>query len=135
MDRYRNWCFTLNNYTEEEYNQLKHFGTYVILGKEQGKLETPHLQGYFEFDRPIRFTRLRKFNNRIHWERRRGTQIEAINYCKKDNNYQEFGSPKHQGERTDLKAMYIHLKQHKSIKKLIEDLDTWPSFFSSIYQQ
>jgi len=43
MIRFRNWCFTQNNYTQDEYENLKHFGTYVIIGKEQGNLKTPHL--------------------------------------------------------------------------------------------
>jgi hypothetical protein len=74
MNRYRNWCFTLNNYGTEEYEKLKELGSYIILGKEVGENNTPHVQGYVEFDSPIRFNKLRKFNIRIHWERRRGSQ-------------------------------------------------------------
>ena len=35
-------------------------------------------------------------------EERYGTAKEAIEYCKKDNNFMEFGKPKKHGERNDL---------------------------------
>lgn len=45
------WCFTLNNYSEEEYDLFCTFGNdyckYFVMGREVGKEGTPHLQGYF----------------------------------------------------------------------------------------
>ena len=43
-------------------------------------------------------------------EQRYGTAKEAIEYCKRDGNFMEFGKPKAQGERTDLADVYESLK-------------------------
>lgn len=45
------WCFTLNNYTDDEHDDFLVWATtecaYAIIGREEGDEETPHLQGYF----------------------------------------------------------------------------------------
>jgi hypothetical protein len=52
--KYKYWCFTLNNYTDEdifEINSLIEFNSnmnYLCYGKEIGESGTIHLQGYFE---------------------------------------------------------------------------------------
>lgn len=102
---FRNYVFTLNNYTEEEVENLNNWTdyTYCIYGFETGtETGTKHLQGYIEFKNPIRITTLKNRNNRIHWEVRKGTQEQAITYCKKEGNFKEFGAKKTQGSRTDL---------------------------------
>ena len=43
----RAYCFTLNNYTEEEYQSI--ISTkydYIVVGQEIGETGTPHLQGF-----------------------------------------------------------------------------------------
>jgi len=43
----RAWCFTLNNYTEEERDALRSLKCkYIVFGYERGEEGTPHLQGY-----------------------------------------------------------------------------------------
>lgn len=98
----RNCVFTLNNYTEEEYETMMELGEYCIIGREVGEQGTPHLQGYVEFKTPKRFTTLKNINPRVHWEQRRGTQEQAIEYCKKEGNFKERGEKKNQGARKDL---------------------------------
>jgi len=49
-----------------------------------------------------RIKTIKKINPRMHFERRYGTQKEAIAYCKKDGSYEERGEMNHQGERVDL---------------------------------
>lgn len=57
----RNWCFTLNNYTEPECDSIpdsigRPFGkgsepnaiTYIAFAEETGATGTPHLQGYLQ---------------------------------------------------------------------------------------
>lgn len=106
MSQVRNLCFTLNNYTDDEYKSLAMIDCkYMIIGKEVGEEKTPHLQGYVEFNTPKRLTTLKKINNRIHWEARRGTAEQAATYCKKEGDFWETGTISKQGERTDLEDL------------------------------
>jgi len=44
--RLRRFCFTLNNWTEEEWDALTEFQcTWMVMGKEVGENGTRHLQG------------------------------------------------------------------------------------------
>lgn len=111
MSRYRNYCFTLNNYTPEEVPTcLPQDSTYIIFQKEIGESGTPHLQGYIEYKeaKAIRWVK-DHFSARAHLESRRGTQAQAIAYCSKvdsrafqDVEPTEFGVKKAQGARSDL---------------------------------
>ena len=115
----RNYCFTLNNYTETEVEQLKAIGcSYILLGREVGEQGTPHIQGYVEFENSKRLTTLKKINPRIHWEPRKGTQEQAIEYCKKDNRWEEYGKKKEQGQRKDLDAIKDDILKGKKVDEL-----------------
>jgi len=103
LNRFRNWCFTLNNYSDDEYEEVWNTKCkYLVIGKEIGENGTPHLQGYIEFENGKTLTAIKKINSRIHWESRRGTSKQASDYCKKDNNFKEQGMIASQGHRTDL---------------------------------
>ena len=82
------WCFTFNNYCESDVvelvNVFKSFDLKYIFGEEVGKEGTPHLQGYIESKKPIRWSGLR-LPNKIHWEKRRGTREQNLVYCTKEN--------------------------------------------------
>jgi len=83
------FCFTLNNWTETELKNILDLldpkDTYII-GKEIGEQGTPHLQGFIKFFKKTR--PIEKFNNkRIHWELCKGSEIDNVIYCSKDNNY------------------------------------------------
>lgn len=97
------YCFTWNNYKEEDINFIKSYKSdYLIFGEEIGESGTPHLQGYIEFAGTKKLETLHKHMPKVHWEPRRGTQEQAITYCKKDGKFHEQGEKKTQGERTDL---------------------------------
>jgi len=97
----RNFVFTINNYTDSDILSLKSLPySYIIYGKE--KVSTPHLQGYCELNKQVKFKTVKDIIPRAHIEIRKGTQIQAINYCKKDGDYTELGTPKSQGHRADL---------------------------------
>lgn len=104
MSRYRNFCFTINNFTEEDIEGLKKLDFhYLVGGEETGESGTLHLQGYCELKRQYMFTALKKAIPRAHIEARRGKQVDAIKYCKKDGKViLEEGEPRHQGFRSDL---------------------------------
>ncbi len=105
---YRNWCFTWNNYEEhcddaEQFLRDTYGSSYCIYGKETGEEEdTPHLQGYMEFTCIKRFQQLHSKEATIHWERRKGSQEQAITYASKDGDLTEWGTKKRPGSRTDL---------------------------------
>lgn len=93
MSRYRAFCFTLNNYTPEEVEQVKSWDArYLIFGKEVGESGTPHLQGYVYFAEAKTLSALKKkFSARAHWEVARGTPKQAAEYCEKDGDVFEKG--------------------------------------------
>lgn len=107
MSFLRNICFTLNNYTQDEYEFIVN-GTwfrYMIIGKEIGEGGTPHLQGYAVLVKQLRVNALKKaIGNRVHFEPRKGTHEQARDYCKKEKDYCEFGEEPKQGKRNDLKS-------------------------------
>lgn len=101
MARSRNFCFTLNNFTEEELSAVKQWQCrYLIFGKEVGESGTPHLQGYVCFENQKTLTALKKLLDRAHWEIARGTPKQASEYCEKDGDVFEKGErPMTQSEK------------------------------------
>lgn len=105
MSTLRTFVFTINNYTLEDFGDCEKLVAecnYVLTGFEKGEKGTPHIQGYAELNKPTRFNTIKKILPRAYIALRRGTQDQAIKYCKKDGNWVEFGEPKRQGERSDL---------------------------------
>lgn len=92
--RSRRWCLTLNHYTEAELDKLSSLPCrYIVYGLETGQEGTPHVQGYIVFKNARRFSTLKKFLPRGHWEIAQGSDAQNVNYCKKqDPNPYERGS-------------------------------------------
>jgi len=94
----KHWCFTLNNYTELEFDSiillLQDAGEveYAIVGREVGDEGTPHLQGYIKLRRrrTLLFVKNR-FASRGHFEVARGTVVQNRDYCSKAGDFREFG--------------------------------------------
>jgi [ribosomal protein S5]-alanine N-acetyltransferase len=121
----KDFCFTLNNYTEDELNGLKRLENeericYLVCGYESGESGTPHLQGFVQFERKISLAGIIKLfgSNRLHLEIRRGTPEQAAEYCKKENDYFEFGSIRThgQGHRSDLVRAKKMLEQKQEFR-------------------
>lgn len=109
------WCFTLNNYTNEDEEYLSTFLSddaiirYGIYGREVGESGTPHLQGFVVYQRTVTWTRAVSDlgGDRVHVERARSNSATNIAYCKKQHSVEEFGDPPvHQGKRTDLEEFF-----------------------------
>lgn len=102
----KRWCFTLNNYTDEEEVKLKDIletiSVYYVIGREIGDLGTPHLQGYVVLKKNARLTGLKKVSERAHWEIAKGSSVQNIIYCEKEGESYDWGvrpmSNKEKGE-------------------------------------
>ena len=93
MSRSRAYCFTLNNYSEQELSSLLSTPcTYLVVGKEEGAEGTPHLQGYIYFPNGKTLSSLKKISPRAHWELAKGDSLQNYNYCTKDGDLLEFAS-------------------------------------------
>jgi len=100
MSRSSQWCFTVNNYTNEHIAYLRALAeqdrtTYIVWGKETAPTTgTPHLQGFILFSIRIRFSTIRNTLNahlpHPHIERAI-TREQAAIYCKKDGDFEEHG--------------------------------------------
>lgn len=89
----KRYCFTLNNYTDKEFDEIKKTAdtamiNYVI-GKEVGESGTPHLQGYINMPKKKSLSAVIKLfkNKRIHFEQCRGSEKQNIDYCIEDGDW------------------------------------------------
>lgn len=109
MSRHRSWCFTVNNYSTDEYENLKvwieQYCTYGIIGLEVGESGTPHLQGYLHRNSPGAMSSLKKLSPRAHWEVALGSAASNKEYCSKDGDIWEYGTLPEQGKRKDITSM------------------------------
>jgi len=94
MERSKHWVFTLNNYSEAEYEDvLTKECVYLVVGKEVGESGTPHLQGYIVMPSLKSLAQMKKVvGDRAHLERAKGTASQNFAYCSKDSDFTETGS-------------------------------------------
>lgn len=104
----KNWCFTLNNYSDDDIDRINSLVdngevTYIIYGKEIGDSGTPHLQGFFSLPKRSRLQKAKSvIGSNPHLEVPRNVNA-SIQYCKKDGDWVEFGSYNtSSGKRNDL---------------------------------
>ena len=97
---HRTWCYTINNYTDDEINKLKVLTVKMHrCAKEVGENGTPHLQGAITFERTYRMAALKKLFPRAHWKP--GKTCDPENYCIKGEIIIDTVN-REQGKRTDL---------------------------------
>lgn len=129
--RYRDVIFTGHICRESEYDGSQYIDrpklenpliSYYVIQRELGdKSKNLHYQGYIEFTSQISLKTLKTLIPNAHWEARKGTQKQAIDYCQstekkgaRDINRLnkkgeiispgpwELGTPKSPGTRTDV---------------------------------
>jgi len=111
----KNWCFTLNNWTDAEKDAIvlaaETHAAYCVFQQEVGADGgQPHLQGYISLRDKKRLGFLRQhFSARAHYEIARGTPQQNHDYCTKDETrvpgsliYTWGVLPVGQGARSDL---------------------------------
>jgi len=93
MQRSKHWVFTLNNWTEDEYEAVtKTDCVYLVVGKEVGETGTKHLQGYIVMPSLKSLAQMKKvIGDRAHLERAKGTASQNFVYCSKDSDFMETG--------------------------------------------
>lgn len=145
--RRRNWVFTINNPTETGDEFLERLETgvsdirYVIFQKERGENGTEHFQGYVEFSKPKNLSWLkRELSETAHFEPRRGTRVQARDYCGKEETRLEgpwtYGEWAEQGSRTDVRKFKEAIQSGKRKRDLLDDFDReiakFPKFYDTV---
>ncbi len=138
--RYRNVCFTLNN--PEDMIMFDDSMEYLVYQEEVGDSGTYHFQGYCEFAKQVTLQQAKNhLGATVHIERRRGSQAEAIAYCKKDGRVggpYEDGEPRTQGKRTDLEGFKGEVMNGAKMRDLLDDhygvIARYPKFYTTLTQ-
>lgn len=123
----KRWCFTLNNYTEEDVQTLRTLGGdagthYLVFGREVADSGTAHLQCFAIFDRRHTLAWCRtNISSRAHFEIARGSAAQASQYCKKDGDFEEFGNiPNRPAGRSDLHAVHQAIRDGQTASQIEE---------------
>jgi len=121
----KSWRFTLNNWTDEEFESCKLWAyTRIIIGKEIAPTTgTPHLQGSVVFKSAKRLKGLKKLNNRISWKPANFPNA-SFNYCKKDGDYWE-DDRREQGARHDIIKAKELFKTGASVHEIALEVDSY----------
>lgn len=85
----RRYAFTLNNYTDDDWNKLpiNFKDALYIFGKEVGESGTPHIQGYIEYANPRSFEKIKDLLPKAHIESAKGDRKSNYLYCSKDGDF------------------------------------------------
>ncbi len=82
----KRWCFTLNNYSENQIvallSKLDPGSQFIFQEEVAPETDTPHLQGYIEWPvkkRAGEFVGIKE----IHWEKAKGDRTANVLYCSK----------------------------------------------------
>lgn len=140
----RNWCFTVYDFLHEDGTgfQLpdKHpdFKYAVFQLEECPTTGTHHWQGYIEFKKTYRMAGVKKLCNdpTMHLEPRRGTQQQAIDYCKKVDSsvgdFMEYGTlATEQGKRSDLESLVAMTRAGATH---VEMLEAYPGTYARYHK-
>lgn len=136
----KHWCFTLNNWTYDDISALVAAAplpdnenptfSYLVFGRELGESGTPHLQGFFSLCSKLRLRQCKALAGlqRAHLQIARGTPQQAATYCKKDGDFDEYGTlSTSQGKRSDWERLKDHIKDQDSAPTLKDLGEIFPS--------
>lgn len=123
--RFRNWCFTAYTQPVIPEEKTKYCVYQIEICPTTGK---EHFQGYIEFIQKYSMKRVKElFNdNKIHLEKRMGSQAQANAYCTKKETRKPdtkpffFGLLQGQGHRTDLDEIFEEIEEGKTTKEILQ---------------
>ena len=140
--RKRAWAFTVDNYSEEDYETLKskfaERSVYSVIGREIAPTTgTPHLQGYVYFKTALTLSALKKLTGitKMHLEAAGGTAEQNRTYCtKEDKEAWEFGEIPHAGKRNDINRVREIIKSGGGITDVLEEVHSYQAAkFAELY--
>lgn len=125
--RFTRFVFTLNNYTDAEYDSLCNMPNvkWIVLGKEIAQTGTPHIQGAVILEKQ---TSLRALKNipgltRAHMERMKGSPEDSLAYCSKEDPKPFVkGTFPQPGKRNDIHVACDLIKSGKSLQQIAEEM-------------
>lgn len=138
MSRHRSWTITVNNYTEQDEQQLQRQecrSLFIVYGREKGESGTPHLQGYIQMKQSQTLEYMKKHvHATAHFEVARGTPLQNYNYCTKDGDFWTYGEVPKQGKRTDIDNVKQVIKDGGNMKRVLEVATSYQSAkFAELY--
>ncbi len=97
MPRQKNYCFTLNNYTESDLEDVIKFRNdycqYISYSREVGESGTPHLQGWFILKKESSMKSIKSVGlKKAHLEVMRGSPLENEDYINKQHDAITWGT-------------------------------------------
>lgn len=142
MNQVKRWCFTLNNWSEEEYKEFveKLEWSYLLIGKEVGEEGTPHLQGYVELKTKKSLRQMKLAQSRTHWEALKGKPCQAATYCKKDGDWTEWGTISYNGKKEENFTSIVTKFRAGGMRAVLEEppkisqlrlLERWATYLES----
>ena len=127
------WMFTINNPANSLLPGSWPDVEYAVWQREKGAQGTEHLQGYVIFTGKKRRQWVNNHCVKAHWESRKGTSEQAIEYCTKAETRiegpWETGTkpvPKEPGKRSDLISLKRALDAGATEADVAKDTETFP---------
>lgn len=134
MSRAKNWCFTVNNYDEDNLLLLRETAKlpctrYIVFQQETGTEQTNHIQGYISLKSQQRLNKLKELvGDRAHLEVAKGSPEQNRDYCSKTETAQagtleEYGDLpiSKQGKRNDIAELIESVKDGQFNLKRLRD--------------
>lgn len=127
QSRGRRFVFTLNNWTQEQWEFITSSAVtaklrWMVVAREVGeKTGTPHLQGAFVLLTQMAFSTVKTLFGcpQIHLEKMMGTPSDSLTYCsKQDTDFFQYGTLPEPGKRSDLAAAAQHVIDGVSLRDL-----------------
>lgn len=120
MAQSKHWVFTVFADQVSFFDHEK--VQYCIFGNEKcPKTGRWHKQGYVCFKNRVRLPFLKLLDATAHWEVKRGTVTEAIDYCKKDGDYYQCGEcPVEERSNKNVYSECIRLAESGQLDKIKE---------------
>lgn len=128
-ERVRGFCFTVNNYDDEDIAWLMNMYEedtgikYMILGFEEAdRTGTLHIQGYVYYTNPQEWKYVKACLGDNHIEAQKSkSNVAAYCYCMEDYDYYEMGNRPRQGHRTDLEVIRHDLIKKKPMVQIADE--------------